>query len=497
MVKNIVEFKKVTKVFPGVVALNSVDLEFCEGETHVLVGENGAGKSTLIKILCGVYRPDEGEILFEGQAYAPSNTLEAMHTGVRCVYQEFNLLPYMTVAENIFFEDMPQKHGIVDFKKLNSDAEILLQKVGLKDVSPTTPVELLGIAQKQLLEIAKAISKECKVLILDEPTATLTPPEIESLFKIIANLKKDGVTIIYISHRLEELKIIGDKISVLRNGEYVGTWNIDELTSEQIVQQMVGRKVDATYPHLDDVHSTENVLEVKDFVVQGTNNPISFSLKKGEILGIAGLVGSGRTEAVRALFGADTAMSGDVLLNGKTVKIKTPKDAVKAGIAFVTEDRKGEGLLLPMNCIANTTLPDIKSFSTGGYLRKKQEIDATDSLIRELGTKVSSARQTVGNLSGGNQQKIVLAKWLLCKPSVIILDEPTRGIDVNAKREIYLILCKLIDQGVSILFVSSDMSELIGVCHRIAVFSNRKIAGEVERSNFDAEKILNLAYKEY
>lgn len=497
MNQNIIEFKQIVKRFPGIIALNGINLTIQQGETHVLVGENGAGKSTLIKLLCGVNFLDEGEILFEGKKFLPKNTFDAIDAGIRCVYQEFNLMTYMTVAENIFFEDLPRKNGVVDFKRLNSEAKKLLEKVGMKDVSPTTPVELLGIAQRQLVEIAKAISKKCKVLILDEPTATLTPPEIESLFKIISNLKQEGVTIIYISHRLEELKIIGDKITILRNGEFVATWNIDELTTEQIVQQMVGRMVDSNYPYLEESKVGKTILQIKDLIVKGTNSPISFELKKGEMLGVSGLVGSGRTEVMRALFGADPVLSGEIILDGKNLKINNPKEAVRAGLAFVTEDRKNQGLLLPMDCITNTTLPDIMNFAKCGYLKKKKELESTNQLIKELGTKVSAPTQIVGNLSGGNQQKIVLAKWLLCNPSIIILDEPTRGIDVNAKREIYLILWELISKGASIIFVSSDMSELIGLCHRIVVFSNRKIAGEVDRKEFDQEKILNLAYKEY
>lgn len=497
MNQDVIEFKQIVKKFPGVVALNGVSFKIRQGETHVLVGENGAGKTTLIKLLCGVNFLDEGEILFEGKRFFPKNTFEAINSGIRCVYQEFNLMPYMSIAENIFFEDLPRRKGVVDFNRLNSDAKKLLEKVGMKDVSPTMPVELLGIAQKQLVEIAKAISKKCKVLILDEPTATLTPPEIESLFKIISSLKQEGVTIIYISHRLEELKIIGDKITILRNGEFVGTWGIDELTTEQIVQQMVGRMVESNYPYLEEFKVGETVLQVKNLIVKGANSPVSFEVKKGEILGISGLVGSGRTEVMRALFGADPILTGEIILDGKNLKTKSPKDAVRAGIAFVTEDRKGQGLLLPMDCVANTTLPDIMNFSQFGCLKKKKELESTNQLIKELGTKVSSPKQIVGNLSGGNQQKIVIAKWLLCNPSVIILDEPTRGIDVNAKREIYLILWKLVSKGASIIFVSSDMAELIGVCHRIIVFSNRKIAGAVDRKEFSQEKILNLAYKEY
>ncbi len=493
----IIQFQHVTKRFPGVVALSDVSFDILEGQTHVLIGENGAGKSTLIKLLCGVYTYDDGLILYQGKEYRPSKPLSAINAGIRCVYQEFNLLNHMSIAENIFFQDLPNKHGVVDFRELEEETLQLLERVGLKNISPKLPVDLLGIAQKQLVEIAKALSKNCKVLVLDEPTATLTPPEIEKLFSIIRKLKEQGVTIIYISHRLQELMEIGDRLTVLRNGEYVGTWPVSELSVDAIVTKMVGKSIDANYPFYPDVPVGDTLFEVRDVVVPTSPSGISFSVKAGEIRGVSGLIGSGRTEVVRAIFGADPMQKGRIFLGGKEVKIRKPKDAVKAGICLLTEDRKGQGLVLGMDCASNITLPTVKSLSRCGLLHRELENSKAQKEVDELSIKISTLKQTVGNLSGGNQQKVVLAKWLLCNPRVIILDEPTRGIDVNAKCEIYQLLWKLAETGVAVIFISSDMPELLGVCHNISVFSKGKLVDTIAREDFSQERILASAYKEY
>ena len=497
MPDTIFEFRNVTKKFPGVVALNSIHLEIERGEIHILVGENGAGKSTLIKLLCGIFKADGGSILYNGKPYAPQKPLDAINAGVSCVYQEFNLLEYMSVAENIFFQKLPQHRGIVDYKALYADTKKLLAEVGLPDLSPKTNVEVLGIAQKQLVEIAKALSRKCRVLILDEPTATLTPPEIEKLFAIIGKLKQQGVTIIYISHRLQEIKQIGDRLSVLRNGNYIGTWNVKDLSVDEIVSKMVGRDIDSNYPFFADSPVGSEMLRVQDLKNNTSPEGVSFSVRKGEILGIAGLIGSGRTEAMRGIFGADPIRSGSIVLEGKTLHIKSPEDAVKEGICLLTEDRKKQGLVLPLSCSSNIVLTDLKQISKRGKLIKSKEKDISQGLVDDLAIKISSLAQAAGNLSGGNQQKVVIAKWLLRKPRVIILDEPTRGIDVNAKHEIYLLLWKMAKEGAAIMFVSSDIPELLGICHRIAVFSKGKITGVVSREDFSQEKILSLAYQEY
>lgn len=494
--KNILELRKITKTFPGVVALKDIDLAIQQGEVHVLVGENGAGKSTLIKLLCGIHQPDEGQMLYAGNSYAPHSPLDAIKAGIRVVYQEFNLLSYLSVAENIFFERLPRKSGFVDFRKLYRETEKLLELVGL-DISPKISVELLGVAQLQLIEIAKALSGESKVLILDEPTATLTSKEIKTLFAIIRNLQQQGVTIIYISHRLQETFEIGDRITVLRNGTKVGTKTTTEVTIPEIVRMMVGRSMEEEYPFQADIEPQEAVLEVKELRYKGNPHSTSFVARKGELLGISGLVGSGRTETMRAIFGADAKDSGAVFVNGRQVRINSPRDAVQCGICLLTEDRKSQGLILDMPAFVNITLTDLAQVSKSGLLQRSEEKRLSEQLVEDLDVKTPSINQWVRNLSGGNQQKVVIAKWLFRNTDILIFDEPTRGIDVGAKYEIYLLLWKLAAAGKSIIIVSSDLPELLGICHRIIVFSNGIISGEVPRNEFNQERILSLAYKEY
>ena len=494
--QNILELKSITLKFPGVIALDHVDLAIRQGEVHILVGENGAGKSSLVKVLCGLYQRDEGDILYQGAPFAPQTPLDAIKAGIRVVYQEFNLLPYLSVAENIFFERLPQRGGLVDFPRLYKDAETVLAEVGL-DVSPKTKVELLGVAQMQLIEIAKAISTESKVLILDEPTATLTPKEIDRLFEIIGRLKARGVTIIYISHRLQETFEIGDRITVLRNGKKVETCAIDEVTVPDIVRMMVGKEMGAEYPFDSSVQPGAEIFRVDNLRFKGSHGAVSFSLRQGELLGVAGLVGSGRTETMRAIFGADPKESGQIFLRDKEILINRPKDAVHNGISLLTEDRKRQGLILDMACYVNISLTDLAQVSAAGLLHKGAERAASERLVEELAIKTPSVDRWVRYLSGGNQQKVVVAKWLFRRPEVLIFDEPTRGIDVGAKYEIYMLLWRLAAQGKGIIIVSSDLPELMGICQRIVVFSNHKIAGEVNRAEFSQESILSLAYKEY
>jgi len=493
---NILELRGITKKFPGVTALKQVNLDITDGEVHVLVGENGAGKSSLIKVLCGIYIPDEGDMTYLGATYAPRNPFDAIRSGVRVVYQEFNLLSYLSVAENIFFEQLPGKRGFVDFKTLYRKTEELLDVVGLK-ISPKTSVELLGVAQMQLIEIAKALSSKSRILILDEPTATLSSKEIDTLFGIIGKLKSEGVTIIYISHRLQEVFEIGDRISVLRNGENTGTQSASNITVPEIVRMMVGKSMDEEYPFKAEIKPGETILSVRDLRCRGNTDAISFEVGKGELLGISGLIGSGRTDAMRAIFGADPRDSGDIILNGKAITIKSPRDAVRNGICLLTEDRKTQGLILNMPCYVNITLTDLNAVANRGFIQNDLERQTADRLVGELAIKTPSISQWVGNLSGGNQQKVVLAKWLFRNTDVLIFDEPTRGIDVGAKYEIYLLLWKLAAAGKGIIIVSSDLPEMLGICHRIIVFSNGKITGEVARENFSQEVILGMAYKEY
>jgi ribose transport system ATP-binding protein len=493
---NILELKGITKRFPGVVALDNVDLDVRQGEVHILVGENGAGKSSLVKVLSGVYAADEGTILFQGAPFAPQTPLDAIRAGVQVVYQEFNLLTYLSVAENIYFEHLPQRGGLVDYRRLYADTSAVLQEVGLA-VAPQTKVELLGVAQMQQVEIGKALSRASKVLILDEPTATLTPKEIARLFDIIARLKEKGVTIIYISHRLQETFEIGDRITVLRNGRKVATCAIADVTVPEIVRMMVGREMGAEYPFDATVTPGEELFRVEELAYKGSPAAVSFGVRRSELLGIAGLVGSGRTETMRALFGADPKTSGKIFLAGREIAIRRPKDAVEQGICLLTEDRKREGLILDMPVYVNITLTDLAAVARGGLLMRQAERAGAGHLVDELAIKTPSLTKWARYLSGGNQQKVVLAKWLFRQPQVFIFDEPTRGIDVGAKREIYELLWRLAADGKAIIIVSSDLPELLGICHRIIVFSNHRISGEVARVDFSQERILELAYRNY
>ena len=485
----------ISKNFHGVLALSNVSFDIREGEVHALVGENGAGKSTLIKILCGYYKADGGKVLFKGEPYAPETPRAAMDIGIRVVYQEFNLLSYLSVAENIFFDHLPRKGLLVDKKKLYCDTLEVLKRVGL-DVDPWLPVELLGVAQMQLVEIAKAISFKCRVLILDEPTATLSPGEISRLFEIIKTEKQQGLTVIYISHHLKEIYEIGDRVTVLRNGEFVGTHDVDKITIPQIVSMMVGRQMGVEYPFNDAIlPKKEPRLEVKNLCIAASQHKISFELRRDEVLGISGLVGSKRTETVRAIFGADKKRGGTILLDGKELNIRSPRDAVNQGICLLTEDRKMQGLILDMSLTSNVSLAALDKVANCGLIDKKIETKEAERLSADLTIKTPSVNQLVRNLSGGNQQKAVLAKWLYRDAKVLIFDEPTRGIDVGAKYEIYLLLWRLVAEGKGILIVSSDLSELMGVCHRIIVFSGGQVSGEVLRPDFEQERILKLAYR--
>ncbi|WP_237153817.1 sugar ABC transporter ATP-binding protein [Oryzibacter oryziterrae] len=492
----ILKFQGVGKRFPGVIALNDVSFEIGRGEGHVLLGENGAGKSTLINLLGGVFQPDSGSIWFDGAPYKPASPLEAFAKGIRVVHQELNLLSNLTVAENLLFEQLPSRRGLVNFREMNRRAAELLAEVGL-DIAPSTLVSRLGVAQMQLIEIAKALAHESKLLVLDEPTATLTNREVDRLFEILHRLKGRGVTTLYISHRLQEIYEVGDSVTVLRDGQHVTTRPLKGLGIPDIVRLMVGRTVEDQGVFRDDIHPTGEALAVSGLKLTADCAPIDFAVAKGEIVGIAGLVGSGRTEAVRAIFGADPKAAGSIRVNGKAVEISSPKEAVAAGICLMTEDRKQQGLLLEMSCAENITVTDLKRLSRHGLLDRGAENAAATDLVASLRVKTPTIFQKVGTFSGGNQQKIVIAKWLYRGSEALICDEPTRGIDVGAKAEIYELLGRLAADGKGILVVSSDLPELMAICHRILVFSGGRIAGEVTRAEFDQNRILSLAYEEY
>jgi ribose transport system ATP-binding protein len=489
----------VTKRWPGVLALDGVDLDIEEGEMHALAGENGAGKSSLIRLLAGIHRPDSGRMTLAGAPYAPQRPLDAIHAGIRVVHQEFNLLPALSIAENLLFERLPRRRfGIVDRRTLDREAEALLARVGLSGLSPRTAVERLGIAQMQLIEIARALSGQGRILVLDEPTATLTPREADHLFTQIHALKAQGMTLIYVSHHLGEIFALCDRITVLRNGAKVATTRTAGTSQSELVRQMIGRTLAAQAP-LSGAPQGAEALRVEALRPRGAppGPGLDFTLRYGEILGLAGLVGAGRTEVVRAIFGADPRAGGRILRDGRPVTIDSPRDATRHGIGLVTENRKEEGLVLPMAARVNTTLANIPAVSRAGLMLFGAERTATTRLASELGTRFSGPEQPVVQLSGGNQQKIVLAKWLFGEAQVLMLDEPTRGIDVGAKAEIYALLGRLAAAGRAIVVVSSELPELMHLCDRILVLSRGHFAGEVARAEFSEERILSLAYSQF
>lgn len=484
--------RNISKDFPGIRALNRVNLYVKPGEVHVLVGENGAGKSTLMKILTGVYSKDEGEIIFKGKKIDIKNPKEAQNIGISIIYQELNLVPNLSIAENIFLGREPLKgNGLIDWKKMYKDTEELLKRLNL-NLDPRVKVKNLGIAQQQMIEIAKALSFRSELIVMDEPTSALAEKEIEQLFKVINQLKNSGVSIIYISHRLEEIKKIGDRVTVLRDGNYIGTYELDSLELDKIIQLMVGRKIEEKFPK-EVATISEKILEVKNINREGILKNISFYLRKGEVVGLFGLMGAGRTELARAIFGADPIDSGEIYINGVKVNIKSPLEAIKHGIGLLPEDRKMQGLIQIMSITSNTTLPSLTNFVKRFFINKKLENDTTADYINKLNIKTPSPLRQVRYLSGGNQQKVVLAKWLCANVQVLIFDEPTRGIDVGAKVEIYKLINQLVREGKAVLLISSELPEILGMSDRILVMHEGEITGELLRQDASQEKILAYA----
>ncbi|MFC7309630.1 sugar ABC transporter ATP-binding protein [Streptomyces monticola] len=485
----------VSKAFPGVVALDRVRLDLRPGEVHALLGENGAGKSTLVKILAGIQPPDAGTLRLGGEPYAPGDAAAAMRAGVQVVHQEFHLLPHLTVAENLFLQRLPRRFGLVDRRALHHRAEELLAEVGL-DVRPQTKVERLGIAQMQLLEIARTLWQRCRVLVMDEPTATLTPREAQRLFALLRRLTARGTAVLYISHHLEEVFELADRMTVFRNGRHVVTKDVAGTDTAEVIRLMVGRDLEQEYPPYVPRDPGPELLRVRELRPRG-GAPVSFALHAGEVVGVAGLVGSGRTEMVRALFGADRPLGGQVLVKGRPVRIRGPRDAVRHGISLLTEDRKGQGLVLDMPVGANVSLAATGKVARAGFLRRAEEDRLARAAVERLQVRTPGVRTVVGTLSGGNQQKVVLGRWLLAGTDVLVVDEPTRGIDVGARYEIHKQLVDLAAEGKALLVVSSDLPELLGVCDRVLVFSRGRIAGEVTRADFDSSRVLALAYSGY
>ncbi|HAT7506613.1 sugar ABC transporter ATP-binding protein [Citrobacter braakii] len=495
MSETFLQMSHITKRFPGVLALSNVDFALRKGEVHALLGENGAGKSTLMKILSGVYQPDEGDIIFEGQPVTFANPLSAQNAGITIIHQEFNLFPELTVEENIFIgrEFCKNNRWRLDEKQQRQAAIDILQKLNL-NISPETLVADLTVAQQQMVEIAKAISVNAKILIMDEPTAALTETEIDSLFQVTRLLKEQGTGIVYISHRLEELALIADRATVMRDGQFIATVDYDAVKISDLIAMMVGRDLGNIYPRREPLAQRKPVLEVSGLTRNGVLNNIDFTLYQGEILGFAGLMGAGRTELARAIFGADPIDGGTLKLNGNVTVIKDIPDAIKQGISYLTEDRKKEGLALGLSVERNIMLGNYPEYSDRyGNVDSKRCQKTSEEQVKALRIKTPHLEQAALNLSGGNQQKIIIARWVCKDTDILIFDEPTRGIDVGAKLEIYELMNRLVAKGKSIIMISSELPEVLGMCDRILVMRNGRITGELASDDATQEKIMQYA----
>ena len=483
--------ERITKRFPGVLALSDVHFDVHRGEVHALVGENGAGKSTLMKILSGVYERDGGDITFKGQPVAFTTPRQAQVAGITTIYQELNLIPYLSVTENIFLGSELERGVLLNWREMHQKARDLLARLHL-DIDPRRPVSDLGVAQQQMVEVAKALHHNADLIIMDEPTSALSLNEIHDLFAIIRELQTHGVALIYITHHLDEVFEISNRITVLRDGRYIDTLPTGDLRMESLIQMMVGRDLSEQFPK-ETAAAQDEVLRVEQ-LTQGTRlRDISFSVRAGEILGIAGLVGAGRTELVRALFGADPIDAGRIFVDGKPVRINSPRDAIRAGIALLTEDRKGQGLVLNMSTRENISLSILGKLTAGVLTNRRKEVTLAQNYIDSMAIKTPSQDQLAINLSGGTQQKVVLAKWMATQPRVLIFDEPTRGIDVGAKVEIYKLMNALAQQGVAIIMVSSELPEVLGMSDRIMVIHEGAVTGFLTRAEATQERIMALA----
>jgi len=491
----ILRMEGISKSFPGVHALDQVQFELRRAQVHALVGENGAGKSTLMKILAGVYTKDAGRIIYKGKQVEIPNPRAAQQLGISMIHQELNLMPHLTVAQNIFIGREPRAklRFVLAEKKINELTMQLLDLLRL-NIDPRTKVGSLTVAKQQMIEIAKALSFNAQVLIMDEPTAALTDAEIEDLFRVIRNLRAQGVGIVHISHRLEELKQISDQITVMRDGRYIDTQATAAVTIDQIISMMVGRTIYESTPELPAHPNPELVLQVKNLSRGNVIKEVSFDLRRGEILGFAGLVGAGRTEVARAIFGADPVEGGEIYVQGKPVKIKSPGDAVKHGIGYLSEDRKRYGLTLGMDVETNIVLAAFDKFLDAiGWVNAKKIHATAEKYVQKLAIKTPGLQQKVKNLSGGNQQKVVIGKWLAADTDILIFDEPTRGIDVGAKSEIYRLLNELTQQGKSIIMISSELPEILRMSHRVLVMCEGRVTGVLDIHDATQEKIMTYA----
>jgi galactofuranose transport system ATP-binding protein len=493
----LLKMENIVKEFPGVKALKGVELEINRGEVHALMGENGAGKSTLIKILTGVYHHNEGTILLDGQPVAFKTPIEAQLAGISTIYQEVSLIPYLSVTENIFVGREPKtRFGTIDWKKAHRDAEDVLKDMGIS-IDVRKPVNTYSTALQQMVSIARAVSMKAKLVVMDEPTSSLDDNEVEVLFKVIQKLKSENVSIIFVSHRLDEIYTVCDRITILRDGSFVGTWPIKDLSQNQLIASMIG-KSETEAAQLMQMKETINksnekiVISLKN-VKQGTRvTDVSFELRKGEVLGLGGLLGSGRTETAKMIAGATLPEDGVFSYQGKSTKFKSPGHAIKNGIAMCTEDRKAEGIIPNMSIRENITLANLKSFSSFGFVSKKKQDQVVNEFIKRMAIKTPNADQKIKNLSGGNQQKVLLARWLALNPNLLILDEPTRGIDVGAKSEIHSLINELSQEGLGILLISSEFDELIHNSDRIVVLREGRKVGELTGEERTQENIMKV-----
>jgi len=491
---DLIQMNDIEKSFPGVKALDKCKFNLKKGEVHALVGENGAGKSTLMKVLTGVYKEDAGDIFHKGEKVEIDSPKKAQDLGISIIYQELNLMPHLTVAENVFIGREEKKNKLfIDKNKLNKKTKDFLDMLNI-DLDPQAKVQDLTVAKQQMVEIIKALSYQSEVLIMDEPTASLTDSEIEDLFRIVKRLRSEGVGIIYISHRLEELKQISDRITVMRNGNYIDTVKTKDAEIDNIIKMMVGREVYETSSNKSSENENEIILEVKNLTREGVFKDISFNLKKGEILGMSGLVGAGRTEVARAIFGADKIDAGEIYVHGKKVDIDSPSKSVEVGIGYLSEDRKRYGLALGRDVATNIVLANMNEYMNKfGFMKENKIKKFSQNQVQQLNIKTPNLKQDVKNLSGGNQQKVVIGKWLDRDSEILIFDEPTRGIDVGAKNEIYKLLNNLVEEGKSIIMISSELPEILRMSHRVLVMCEGRLTGELDIEEATKEKIMKFA----
>lgn len=489
----VLEVVGVRKEFPGVVALDDVSLRVRPGTVHALMGENGAGKSTLMKVIAGIYHPDKGEVKLRGKAVVLDTPLSAQEAGIAMIHQELLLMNSMTVAENIWIRREPtNRFGLVDHATMNRNTQELLDRLKI-ELNPETEIGDLSVANRQMVEIAKAVSFNSDVLIMDEPTSAITEKEVEHLFNIIRDLRSRGIGIVYITHKMSELFEIADEFSVFRDGQYIATHASEDVTRDDIIRMMVGREISQMFPK-EEVELGEPVITVNGLSKAGYFENISFEVKAGEILGFAGLVGSGRSDVAAAIFGVEPADSGTIQINGKTVKITNPNDAISLGMAFLTEDRKETGCFLPLSVQENVQCAVLHhKFVSKGFVDEKSVIEESEAICKSLSVKTPSMDEVIENLSGGNQQKVLIGRWLLTEPDILILDEPTRGIDVGAKAEIHRLVTQMAHKGVAVILISSEMPEVLGMSDRIVVMHEGRITGVLDRDEADQVAIMNLA----